>query len=141
MAEQHPAPGWYRDPTSPTDGRYWDGTRWTDAVSRAGQTITIPMDAQWAEVPPVPGSELRPPAPVATPPPFVAPVPTPAATPGATNSKSSSTAVILSVLAVALVVVVLIVVLASNGDSDDDPAPPATDAPPATEAPPSTEGG
>ncbi len=29
------APGWYRDPGGSASHRYWDGTRWTDALSSA----------------------------------------------------------------------------------------------------------
>jgi Protein of unknown function (DUF2510). len=29
--------GWYPDPHHPTQGRYWDGTAWTDAVHQPGQ--------------------------------------------------------------------------------------------------------
>jgi hypothetical protein len=32
-----PPPGWYEDPTPGTEGfRYWNGSRWTDDVSRHG---------------------------------------------------------------------------------------------------------
>ncbi len=126
----NPAPGWYQDPTSPSDGRYWDGTTWTDSVSRAGQTITIPIDAERAALPPVPGSELQPPAPVSTPPPAQAVT---------VNSKSSPAGIIFGVLA-AVLVVVLILVLANNNDSSETETP-TTEAPAPTEAPPATEGG
>jgi len=133
----NPAAGWYQDPTSPTEGRYWDGSMWTDSVTRAGRTMTIPIDADRAGLPPVPGSELQPPTPVTAPPPATA-------APVVVNtSKSSPAGIIFGVLA-AVLVVVLILVLANNSDSDDNqsPATPApTEAPPATEAPPSSDGG
>ena len=38
-----PVPGWYPDPTARFDHRYWDGTNWTDHVSKAGQPTTDPV--------------------------------------------------------------------------------------------------
>lgn len=43
MSEQ-PGPGWYADPTSRFEHRYWDGTTWTEHVSRNGQPTTDPLD-------------------------------------------------------------------------------------------------
>jgi hypothetical protein len=34
--------GWYTDPAGRFDLRYWDGTAWTEHVSRAGQQYTDP---------------------------------------------------------------------------------------------------
>lgn len=48
MTEQ-PAPGWYADPTRRFDHRYWDGTTWTEHVSRNGQATTDPLDGGGAE--------------------------------------------------------------------------------------------
>jgi len=52
MAAAAPAPtpapadavpaGWYPDPSSRFELRYWDGTRWTEHVSRGGQQSTDP---------------------------------------------------------------------------------------------------
>jgi hypothetical protein len=36
-------PGWYPDPGGHYDHRYWDGTSWTEYVSRAGQPTTAPV--------------------------------------------------------------------------------------------------
>lgn len=44
MTQGHPA-GWYPDPTGRADQRYWDGTVWTDDVSRAGVQGTEPVNA------------------------------------------------------------------------------------------------
>jgi hypothetical protein len=33
---QAPPPGWYPDPQSAHEFRYWDGTRWTDRVEDGG---------------------------------------------------------------------------------------------------------
>ena len=30
MTPQLPAPGWYRDPTEQSEGRYWNGAAWTE---------------------------------------------------------------------------------------------------------------
>jgi hypothetical protein len=34
--------GWYPDPSGRFEMRYWDGDKWTEHVSRAGQTYTDP---------------------------------------------------------------------------------------------------
>jgi Protein of unknown function (DUF2510) len=34
--------GWYADPSGRYELRYWDGTQWTEHVSRAGQQFTDP---------------------------------------------------------------------------------------------------
>ena len=36
--------GWYADPASRHENRYWDGTRWTAAVADRGVTSTYPLD-------------------------------------------------------------------------------------------------
>ena len=38
-----PPPGWYLDPLSRFDHRYWNGTRWTEHVSRDGQQYVDPL--------------------------------------------------------------------------------------------------
>lgn len=35
--------GWHADPMGRFEYRYWDGTRWTDHVSRGGQTFVDPV--------------------------------------------------------------------------------------------------
>ena len=37
-----PPAGWYPDPSGRFELRYWDGSRWTEHVSRAGQQYTDP---------------------------------------------------------------------------------------------------
>jgi hypothetical protein len=44
MAGESPA-GWHPDPMSRYEFRYWDGTRWTEHVSRGGQTAVDPIEA------------------------------------------------------------------------------------------------
>jgi|GEM_PF-1385231 Protein of unknown function (DUF2510). len=44
MAEESPA-GWHPDPMSRYEFRYWDGARWTEHVSRGGQTAVDPIEA------------------------------------------------------------------------------------------------
>ena len=34
--------GWYPDPSGRYEMRYWDGDKWTEHVSRQGQTFTDP---------------------------------------------------------------------------------------------------
>jgi hypothetical protein len=43
-AEPEPAvpAGWYADPSGRYELRYWDGSAWTEHVSRAGQQFTDP---------------------------------------------------------------------------------------------------
>jgi hypothetical protein len=38
-----PEPGWFPDPAGRFDHRWWDGTRWTETVSRGGSTMTDPI--------------------------------------------------------------------------------------------------
>lgn len=38
-------PDWYDDPTGRFDHRYWDGTAWTDSVSKQGVPSQDPMDS------------------------------------------------------------------------------------------------
>jgi uncharacterized Tic20 family protein len=49
-----PAPGWYPDPGGSAAHRYWDGTRWTDALSSAippaGPTVARDDTRTWALV-------------------------------------------------------------------------------------------
>lgn len=40
-----PPPEWYRDPSGLGEHRYWDGARWTDAVSRNGTVWQAPLPA------------------------------------------------------------------------------------------------
>ena len=41
-AESAVPAGWYADPSGRFELRYWDGTAWTEHVSRAGQQFTDP---------------------------------------------------------------------------------------------------
>lgn len=125
MPENHHSPGWYRDPTGAGEGRYWDGTTWTSAVSLADQTFDVPIEPERASLPPIPGSELRPPAPAAAPPSVTVNAP----------SRSPIGAIIGGILAI--VVVVVVIVFLTNDDSSNDESPPPTNAP-ATEAPAET---
>lgn len=45
------APGWYEDPNEPTQQRYWDGEKWTEARQLSTE-VTLEMQA--AEAEPVP---------------------------------------------------------------------------------------
>jgi hypothetical protein len=42
--------GWYPDPLARSEHRYWDGSRWTDHVMRAGQEAHDPLPAAVATV-------------------------------------------------------------------------------------------
>lgn len=128
MPQNQPLPGWYHDPTGAGEGRYWDGTIWTNAVTRANETFEVPIEPERASLPPVPGSELHPPTPVAAPAPVTVNAP----------SRSPLGAIIAVILAIAVVVV--IIVLVNDNDSSNNESPPATNAP-ATEAPAEAEDG
>ncbi|HWL34970.1 MAG TPA: phospholipid scramblase-related protein [Frankiaceae bacterium] len=45
-----PPAGWYPDPTSQFEQRYWDGAQWTEHVSTAGQQSTSPLAPMAAPV-------------------------------------------------------------------------------------------
>ena len=42
MAQPLPIAGWYPDPSTRYELRYWDGTQWTEHVARQGQQFTDP---------------------------------------------------------------------------------------------------
>lgn len=123
MPENNPLPGWYQDPSGFGEGRYWDGGVWTNSVSRSGTTIEVPIEPERAALPPIPGSELRTPAPV---------VASPSATVPAT--KRSPLGAVVGVIGAFLIVVLIVVLINGGSDSSNDETPPATN-PPATEAP------
>ena len=128
MSATTPLPGWYQDPSGVWEGRYWDGLIWTNTVSRGGVTIDAPIEAERAALPPVPGSEMRTPVPVAA---------TPSATVNTPNR--SPLGAIFGVIAAVLAVVLIVVLVTNDSDSPTDDTPPATNPaetnPPATEAP------
>ncbi len=125
-----PPPGWYRDPFGQADGRYWNGSMWTDAVSRGGVTLHVAPDPTQATVPPVPGSELR------------APVPT-GSDPAPSAPRSSALPIVVAIVLVLAALAIGFLVI--NRSDDDSPATPtattATDTPATTPAtnPPVTE--
>ena len=112
-------PGRYLDPTGLSDGRYWDGAVWTAVVTRAGVTVTVPIDPTHAAVPPLPGTAILPPV-------------TRSST--ATEDRSA-VGVGIGVMVAALVVLLLIAIISNDG-ADETP-PPNTEAP--ATAPPATE--
>lgn len=133
MTDQTPAApaGWYHDPSAQADARYWDGSSWTDTVSRGGVTVHSPMDASLTRVPPVPGSEM------------VGHSPTPADAgpprrPTEPQRSGSPVMVILGLLIAGALVVGLILFFFSD-ETDDGTTPSTTEAPAATTAPPPTE--
>jgi hypothetical protein len=116
--------GWYRDPTGQGDARYWNGAAWTDSVSRGGITVSVPIGADQAQLPPAPGSEVQ--------------VVVPAATTTETTSSRSPLAVIFGILAVVLLVVVIVLLV--TDDDSDDPNPPITGVTTPATATPDTTG-
>lgn len=115
-----PPPGWYRDPFGQADGRYWNGSMWTDAVSRGGVTLRVAPDPTQATIPPVPGSELRATVPVGT----AGAEPTP--------PKSSALPIILAIALVLAALAAGVLILRSGddgGSTTTSTTPPATDSP------------
>lgn len=123
--------GWYQDPTGQGDGRYWNGTSWTESVDRGGVTVNVAIDASQASVPPVAGTEVSIPA-------------APAAAPATqvVSKKRSPVGAILGGIFVIIAIVVVIALVTYNDDSSND-APTNTNVAPATEAPapPASDGG
>jgi hypothetical protein len=117
-------PGWYQDPTGQSEGRYWNGTSWTQMSNSQGTIVNLPIDPSIAQVEPVPGTQVQPP----TPP-----------TPPAGGSSSSGSGGLIIALVVGLLLV-LAVFVAIDGDGTGDPTPgggtaPAGDAPAGTQPP------
>jgi len=110
--------GWYQDPTGQGEGRYWNGSSWTQSVNKGGQTVNVPIDPSQAETPPVAGTQQAAPAPAAqqTQPTTVV-----------QQSSHSALGTIIGVV-VALFAVVVILAVIGNATSDDSPTQ-GTDAP------------
>jgi hypothetical protein len=131
---QIPQAGWYRDPTSTYEYRYWDGGGWTERVSTGGTAGTDPnpLDSTVAATPPAPGS-------AAPSPPAAAPAPSVQVTQSGGGGSSFGT-IIGVVIAVVAIVVLIVVLVAIAGDGDSsDASVPAVDTPVETEAPAPTE--
>lgn len=130
--------GWYQDPTGQGESRYWNGSSWTQSVSRGGQTVNVPIDSAQAEQPPAPGTQMAAPAPPAQP-----------AQPTTVVQQSTSHSALGTIIGVvvALFAVVVLLAIIGNATADDDSPTPGSDpAPaeqPAEEAPPEegTSGG
>jgi hypothetical protein len=118
-------PGWYQDPTGQSDGRYWNGTSWTQMSMRGGQTLNLAIDPSIAEAPPVPGTQVAPPAP-----------------PPAESSSGGSGGVIIAIV-IGLLLLLAVFVAVDDDTSTDTPAPggsvpaeePPAEEPPAEEPP------
>lgn len=124
--------GWYDDPTSAGEARYWDGFGWSTSISTNGVTSTAAIEPALVGVPPVRGSEFRAHRRVTAPIP-----PTP---PPVTMTRSAPRSPVGAMLAavIALVVIVALVVLLTR-DGDGDTPPPDTDVPATAPAVPATE--
>ena len=122
-----PSKGWYTDPTSEYQYRYWNGTQWTNQVSSSGTTLNDPnaMDPSAASTPPAPGSEA------ASPPQAdVAP------TVQVTQKSGGFGTVIAAIVAIVAIVVLIVVLVNPSGDDSPtsdtevpEPAPATTIAP------------
>jgi Protein of unknown function (DUF2510)/Fibronectin type III domain len=77
--------GWYADPASRHENRYWDGTGWTAAVADRGVTATDPLDA-----PPLPADAASPATAPAAPAPATSAAPTPAAATPTTDAPAAA---------------------------------------------------
>lgn len=118
-------PGWYQDPTGQGESRYWNGSSWTQTVSRGGATLDVPIDPAQAVQPPVPGTQMQ--------------APVPPSQPTTVVQQSSSRSPIGTIVAVVVALVALVVVLAVIGNATGDDSPtPGTDQPPAEQPPEET---
>jgi hypothetical protein len=77
--------GWYADPASRHENRYWDGTGWTAAVADRGVTATDPLGA-----PPLPAEAASPAAVPAAPAPDTSAASTPAAATPTTDEPAAA---------------------------------------------------
>jgi Protein of unknown function (DUF2510) len=105
--------GWYADPSTRNDHRYWDGSAWTDQVSRGGVQGIDPLQPQ--PVQPVAASTPAPPTarPNPLPPSAVSPIAT------APQGKKRPVYTRWWFIVGAVVVVLLIIAAAAGGGSDD----------------------
>jgi len=122
--------GWYNDPTSRYQYRYWNGAQWTTEVSSGGTALTDPngMEANAINTPPAPGT--------------AAPTPPPAATQPSvqvTQKSGSAIGTIIGVGLAVLAVIVLIVVLMNQSGDGSTEVPGTTNAPATTSAPATTQ--
>lgn len=120
MTDANSPPGWYQDPTGQSEGRYWNGTAWTQMSMRGDQTVNLPIDPSMALVQPVPGTQVQQPTP-----------PQPAR-----SSSGGSGGVIIAVVVGLLLL--LAVFVAVDDNTNDAPAPEDTvpaEAPADTQAP------
>jgi len=79
--------GWYADPASRHENRYWDGTGWTAAVADRGVTATDPLDS-----PPLPAGAASPATTPATPATATTAAPTTAASAAAASTMATPAA-------------------------------------------------
>lgn len=122
--------GWYTDPTSRYQYRYWNGTQWTTEVSSGGSALTDPngMDPDAINTPPAPGT--------------AAPTPPPSATQPSVQVTQKSGSAIGTIIGIALgviAVIVLILVLVNQSGNDSTEVPGTTNAPATTSAPATTQ--
>lgn len=109
--------GWYRDPTGVAEGRYWDGSSWTESINSGGVTLNAPVDAATAHIPPVPGTEFLA-RPVAA---------TTRSQPPEPGRSTGGSGAALGAIAIVAILAILAAVFIFGGSDDDDPVP--TDVP------------
>jgi hypothetical protein len=115
MADSGTPAGWYQDPAGQGDGRYWNGTAWTDSVNRGGVSANVPIDPAQAQQAPFPGTQVQHPVPVAAP-----YVPRPVTVVASPPTQHSPIAAILGVVAI-IFFVILMVIAISDGSSEESP--------------------
>ncbi|MFI0981699.1 DUF2510 domain-containing protein [Streptomyces sp. NPDC021093] len=118
-------PGWYQDPSAPTQERWWDGNAWSAHTRAPGQPQQPPAPAP--QQAPQFGQPQQPQGygyPGAAPQQYATPQPPPAPPAGGGSGGGLSKSALIAVVTAGVVLVAAIVTGVVVLGKDDDPAPP-----------------